>query len=72
MEKVVYSVDVHSCGEVRNLEAVLELSQDGKLSLRAKFTPELKHGPQYPDMRRHIFQMIMDWVEGLGSLEKED
>ena len=57
MEKVVYSVDVHSCGEVRNLEAVLELSQDGKLSLRAKFTPEL---------------MIRDWVEGLGSLEKED
>ena len=22
MDKVVYSVDVHSCGEVRNLEAV--------------------------------------------------
>ena len=72
MEKVVYSVDVHSCGEVRKLEAVLELSQDGKLSLRAKFTPELKYGPKYPDMRRHIFQMIMDWVEGLGFLEKED
>ena len=57
MEKVVYSVDVHSCGEVRNLEAVLELSQDGKLSLRAKFTPELKHGPQYPDVRCHIFHL---------------
>ena len=57
MEKIVFNVDVHSCGEVRNLEAVLELSQDGKLSLRAKFTPELKHGPQYPDVRCHIFHL---------------
>ena len=36
MEKIIYNVDVHSCGEVRNLEAVLESRQDGKLSLRAK------------------------------------
>ena len=72
MEKIVFNVDVHMNDEVKKLEAVLECKESGKLSLRAKFTPELKHGPQYPDMRRHIFQMIRDWVEGLGFLEKED
>ena len=69
MEKIVFNVDVHMNDEVKKLEAVLECKESGKLSLRAKFAPKLN---EEGDERCHVFQMIRDWVEGLGFREKED